>query len=62
LVDIAIQRRVAVECLGLEAGVPGREWVELPDEDHFFSPPAQTLVDALERNVDAVGVLTDVAE
>jgi hypothetical protein len=36
--------------------------VELPDEDHFFSPPAQTLVDALERNVDAVGVLTDVAE
>ena len=53
LVDIAIQRRVAVECLGLEAGTPGREWLELPDEDHFFSPPAKALVDALERNVDA---------
>lgn len=53
LVDIAIQRRVAVECLGLEVGTPGREWLELPDEDHFFSPPATALVDALERNVDA---------
>ena len=53
LVDIAIQRRVAMECLGLQAGTPGLEWVELPDEDHFFSPPARALVDALERNVDA---------
>jgi len=34
-------------------GTPGREWLELPDEDHFFSPPATALVDALERNVDA---------
>jgi hypothetical protein len=53
LVDIDIQRRVALECLGLEPGKTGAEWLELPNRDHFFTPPFPELVDLLDRNVAA---------
>lgn len=54
LVDIEIQRRVACECLGLEVGKVGAEWLELPQRDHFFTPPFRELVELLERNVSAL--------
>ena len=54
LVDIEIQRRVACQCLGLEPGKAGAEWLELPRRDHFFTPPFHELVDLLERNVSAI--------
>ena len=54
LVPIQTQRRVAMNCLGLVPNVPKKEWLELPNEDHFFTPPCSELVALLERNVDAV--------
>ena len=62
LVDIDIQRRVALECLGLEPGKTGAEWLELPNRDHFFTPPFPELVDLLDRNVAFTDEKRDDAE
>ena len=62
LVDIDIQRRVALECLGLEPGKTGAEWLELPNRDHFFTPPFPELVDLLDRNVAFTDETRDDAE
>ena len=60
--DIDIQRRVALECLGLEPGKTGAEWIELPNRDHFFTPPFPELVDLLDRNVAFTDEKRDDAE